>query len=286
MAGGLQPDPSSVDYLSQVAASIQKLDAFYGLLASVPWQAKPLMDCQAMSGPTQTWEGALIGGEAWYGTFAQPPGQPPLRSWRSKSLDGLFDAFDPQDTAANLIAPLGALAAVEDEIRAAGGAVTAFQRNLVATKLAAIGQWLAQKSALYKESFEQLKARIGDVRGLQELMEQDNRRYQFSVDRFYLQDDFSVGARKVYFLNKRVIELAKTLEDPNERIVLAWSSMQGLLDGVTQKVAKAAASDIGTTLQTLNIGASLKEWPTLCEMAQKYRPGAPPPVPPPPEGFG
>lgn len=283
MAGGLQPDPSSVDYLSQVAASIQKLDAFYGLLASVPWQAKPLVDCQAMSG---TWENCLISGEAWYGTFPQPPGQPPMRSWRSKSLDGLFDAFDPQDTAANLIAPLGALAAVEDEIRAAGGAVTEFQRNLVATKLAAIGQWLAQKSALYKESFEQLKNCIGGVRAFQTQMEQDNRSYQFSVDRFYQVDPFSVAARQVYWLNKRVIEMAKTLEDPNEQIVLAWSSMQGLLDGVTQKVAKAAASDIGTTLQTLNIGASLKEWPTLCEMAQKYRPGAPPPVPPPPQDFG
>ena len=283
MAGGLQPDPSSVDYLSQVAASIQKLDAFYGLLASVPWQAKPLMDCQAMSG---TWENCLISGEAWYGTFPQPPGQPPMRSWRSKSLDGLFDAFDPQDTAANLIAPLGALAAVEDEIRAPGAAVTAFQRNLVATKLAAIGQWLAQKSALYKESFDQLKNCIGGVRAFQTQMEQDNRSYQFSVDRFYLLDPFSVAARQVYYLNKRVIELAKALEDPNEQIVLAWSSMQGLLDGVTQKVAKAATSDIGTTLQTLNIGASLKEWPTLCEMAQKYRPGAPPAVPPPPEGFG
>jgi hypothetical protein len=283
MAGGLQPDPSSVDYLSQVAASIQKLDVFYGLLASVPWQAKPLMDCQAMSG---TWENCLISGEAWYGTFPQPPGQPPMRSWRSKSLDGLFDAFDPQDTAENLIAPLGALAAVEDEIRAPGATVTAFQRNFVATKLGAIGQWLAKKSALYKESFDQLKICIGGVRAFQTQMEQDNRSYQFSVDRFYQMDPFSVAARQVYWLNKRVIELAKALEDPNERIVLAWSSMQGLLDGVTQKVAKAAASDIGTTLQTLNIGASLKEWPTLCEMAQKYRPGAPPPVPPPPEGFG
>lgn len=283
MADGLQPDPSSVDYLSQVAASIQKIDAFYGLLASVPWQAKPLVDSMAMSG---TWENCLISGEAWYGTFPQPPGQPPMRSWRSKSLDGLFDAFDPKDTAANLVAPLGALAAVEDEIRAAGGAVTEFQRNLVAAKLAAIGQWLAQKSALYKESFDQLKTCIGGVRAFQTQMEQDNRSYQFSVDRFYQLDPFSVAARQVYWLNKRVIEVAKTLEDPNERIVLAWSSMQGLLDGVTQKVAKAAASDIGTTLQTLNIGASLKEWPTLCEMAQKYRPGAPPPVPPPPEGFG
>jgi hypothetical protein len=283
MAGGLQPDPSSVDYLSQVAASIQKLDAFYGLLASVPWQAKLLVDCMAQSG---TWEGTLIAGEAWYGTFPQAPGQPPMRSWRSKSLDGLFDAFDPQDTAANLVAPLGALAAVEDEIRAAGGAVTAFQRNLVATKLAAIGQWLVQKSALYKESFDQLKNCIGGVRAFQTQMEQDNRTYQFSVDRFYQTDPYSVAARQVYYLNKRVIEVAKTLEDPNERIVLAWSSMQGLLDGVTQKVTKAATSDIGTTLQTLNIGASLKEWPTLCEMAQKYRPGAPPPVPPPPEGFG
>jgi hypothetical protein len=283
MAGGLQPDPSSVDYLSQVAASIQKLDAFYGLLASVRWQAKPLVDSNAQSG---TWENCLISGEAWYGTMPQAPGQPPMRSWRSKSLDGLFDAFDPQDTAANLIAPLGALAAVEDEIRAAGGAVTAFQRNLVATKLAAIGQWLAQKSALYKESFDQLKNCIGGVRAFQTQMEQDNRTYQFSVDRFYQMDPYSVAARQVYYLNKRVIEVAKTLEDPNEQIVLAWSSMQGLLDGVTQKVAKAATSDIGTTLQTLNIGASLKEWPTLCEMAQKYRPGAPPAVPPPPDGFG
>ena len=229
----------------------------------------------------------MISGEAWYGTFPQAPGQPPMRSWRSKSLDGLFDAFDPQDTAANLIAPLGALAAVEDEIRAAGGAVTAFQRNLVATKLAAIGQWLAQKSALYKESFDQLKACIGGVRAFQSKWSRIIAAISSaSTGSICKTDPFSVAARKVYCLNKRVIDVAKTLEDPNERIVLAWSSMQGLLDGVTQKVAKAAASDIGTTLQTLNIGASLKEWPTLCEMAQKYRPGAPPPVPPPPEGFG
>jgi hypothetical protein len=44
----------------------------------------------------------------------------------------------------------------------------------------------------------------------------------------------------------------------------------------------ASAADIGTALQTLNIGASLKEWPMLCEMAQRYRPG---PIPPAPPGF-
>src|SRR6202023_928899 len=107
--------------------------------------------------------------------------------------------------------------------------------------------------ALYKGSFDQLKNGIGGVRGDQTQIEPDNRTYQFCVDRFSQMDPFSPAARQVWYLNKRVMEVAKTLEDPNEQIVLAWSSMQGLLDGVTQKVAKAATSDIGTTLQTLNI---------------------------------
>jgi hypothetical protein len=68
MAGGFQPDPSSVDHLSEVGAAIGKLDAFYGLLASVPPAAKPLCGCMAW-GPDGVWEGAWIAGTSWYGRF-------------------------------------------------------------------------------------------------------------------------------------------------------------------------------------------------------------------------
>jgi hypothetical protein len=280
MASGFQPNPSSVDHLSGVAAAIGKLDAFYGLLASVPYAAKQLCDCAAW-GPDGIWQGAYIAGTSWYGRFPNQQGP----SWRSQALDGLFDAFDPQDAAENCLAPLGALAQLQNEIQAARGAVTPYQRTAVSEKLANLGQWLAKKSALYNRSFTELMTRIKDVRTFQDVMQSDNNRYQWAVDHPDSQEDVIVSQRLVYGLNNRVIEMAKSLGEPDDRIVLAWSSMQTLLSGVAQKVTNAAAADIGTALQALDIGGSLKEWPMLCEMAQRYRPGPPPPIPPTPPGF-
>ena len=266
MAGtiGLTQDP--VHSLSGVQDAIGKIDAFFGLLLSVPSGAEAL--------PTLTW---IPDGGTWYEAHEMSVGwyyTDPAISWRSRGLDGMFQAFDPADAMPNFIEKLGVLKGMQQAIGVAGGTASQAETAAIAQTLSEVGQWLGDKSAAFSQSLASLTKSIGGVQWLIDQLQRDMA--IFSED----------TAATLRALNQRVIDCAKGVQPPDDAMLTAWTSMQTLIQGLSQRVSAAGARDIGSVLQQLDIDVALKEWPILAALAQSYRPGPLPPVPPPPAGVG
>ena len=56
--------------------------------------------------------------------------------------------------------------------------------------------------------------------------------------------------------------------------------MRSLVEGIAARLNGAAGQEIGTILRSIDIAASLKEWPALCEIARRYTAQAPAAVAP------
>jgi len=255
----------SVNSLSGVADAIHRLDDFCGLLASVPRGAKSLPATVWME-DGGTWMQANVFGSGWF----TPD---PTISWRVRSFDGMFQAFNPDDAMPNFVVKLGMIKGLEDEIRNSGGAITPYQRTTVVQLLAEIGQWLDEKKAAFSQSLTFLTNVIKGVQSLIDLMQRDIGIWS-SMN----------GGTALCALNQRVIDLGKAVQAPEDTLLLAWTSMQTLIGGISQRLSAASTANVGNVLQQLDVGAVLSEWPKLADLAQRYRPGPPPAVPPPP-GF-
>jgi hypothetical protein len=275
MADTLNAD--SVNSLSGVAAAVGRLDEFCGLIASVPMGSRPLELVNAWAQDGGTWYQAYVFGAGWFNVD-------PAISWRARSFDGMFQAFDPNDAIPNYISKLGVIKGLEDEIRAAGGTITHYQRSTVVQLLSEISHWLEQKRAAFSQSLSFLTNVIKGVQSLIDSMQRDIGLYRL-MNKGTMFDNAKDQLPAICVLDQRVVDLGKSVQAPGDTLLLAWTSMLTMIGGISQRLSAAGANDVGNVLQQLDVGIVLSEWPKLAALAQRYRPGPPPVVPPTPPGF-
>lgn len=273
MQDSLVLDRSSVEHLSEVADAVKQMDAFFGLCASLNLNSAPI--AQAPGGTENIWYSVVVCGTAWYDLSGT--------DWRSLALDGLFGVFDIEDASANCVAQLAAIGELDDEIRAAGGVATDYQKQAVLSKLAALNQWLSGKAQALQNGFNELQ-HLGTqaVQSLRDGLAQELAREAAPP--------LEGGSQGPYFdqyqsVGKQLIALADALNAPSDTLMTAWTAMQTMVNSVAARMAAASAADLGGLLQQLDVQSSLGQWPELCALAVSFRPGPRPPLPPAPPGF-
>jgi hypothetical protein len=275
MTDPLVLDMSSVERLSEVSQAVQQIDAFFGLCAAMPINSAPIIRYPAYQ--ETVWYSAVICGMGWYALNG------PQTDWRANALDQLFGTFDIEDASANCVAPLAAIAQIESEIQAAGGVASDYQRQTLLARITALSQWLSQKSQSLSQGFANLQ-RLG-IQAVQQIHDGLVKDLAFEEvpplpggsPTPYLDEHKRVGAQ--------LINMASALNAPSDTLIVAWTAMQKMVDDISARIRAAGAADIGGVLQQLNVQSSLQQWPLLCSMAVRYRPGPRPPLPPPPAGF-
>lgn len=267
MGVSLAPDASSIDSLTGVATAISKLDTFYCLLASSLYDNVPDPGLLEIMPGWQTVINCWSCGLIWYGTltasgFVEQEGC----KQRGEVFDGMFDAFDPQDADLNWVEPLSKLSELQSEIARTGWVVSVDQITRSQQNLTQLCDWMDQKTTAFDKSFVNLQGVFRNVQAIHDKLTEVSKLPEAEWQSPYRS------------INASIIAMAEALSAPEDALQLAWKSIQTLMSGIAHKVATARSADVSLVLQSLDIAASLKEWPELCEMVQSYRPGPPPPI--------
>lgn len=272
--------------LTSVVSAMDPIDGFWGMLAAIPKNSKlvgfvkDMGGCTDMTDAGEVWhfDRTMASAKSWFGSSTDSTAG---GGARQRMIDSLFGPFDPENTDPNCIEPLGELSSLENEIGAAGGSVTEYQRRTIVSKLDALHSWLTAQQQSMAEGFGTLNGARNEIQRIHDVCRADNTLYAFWVG-----NDPSGNLAKFISFQKQVIARAEAIQVPFFELGEAWSTLIGMVSDVATHIGNAQLIEVNSVFQQIDIGFSLKAWPVLCNIAGDLQPKSTFTIPPPPPGFG